>query len=73
MLSLSILHPPMLPLVVVRVRALMFPAVMSEAFREATSIREAEIVPEVICVASRCNVFTVSAESFPVKMPSLSI
>ncbi|WP_240648848.1 hypothetical protein [Butyricimonas faecalis] len=67
------LHPPMVPLVVVRVRALMFPAVMSEVFRETTSIREAEIVPEVICEASRCNAFTVSAESFPVKMPSLSI
>ena len=73
MLSPSTDQPPIFPFVTLSVSASIFPAVIREAFRETTSIREAETVPEVICEASSCTAFTVPAESLPVKTPSLSI
>ena len=73
MLSLSILQPPIVPLVVVRVRALIFDAVISVDFNSSVLIYVAEILPEVICEAAISIALTVSAESVPVKMPSLSI
>ena len=62
-----------MPLVTFSVSASMFPAVIREAFNAAVSIRAAEIVPEVICEALTSMALTVSVESVPVKMPSLSM
>ena len=51
----------------------MFPAVIKEAFNAAVSMRAAAIIPDVIWEALMEIVLIVSAESVPVKTPSLSI
>ena len=61
------------PFVTFKVRASMFPAVIKEAFNAAVSMRAAAIIPDVIWEALMEIVLIVSAESVPVKTPSLSM